>query len=222
MEDEERLSNGQTVDEWMEEKKKTDRMLQLIDKQHEKEDRRQKWSLFYHLNKRWQAKAERIAEQDEEYRRLKALDVRGKTSYNSDDLKAMHARYVRRHELVKQPKYFTIFRWKNDRKRDAWVLWHRFKFKKLHIRTDSPFWHHMHNNDWACPDCDSLFACRNLKDDPDHMCTAAIVDIDMVNLDELDDDGQPWSANVICWRCGYTGRMAQRRERKKLRGRAAR
>lgn len=215
MDEDERLVNGQTIDEWLAEKKKTDRMLQVIDRDAERLER----SFKGRVRKRWHTKAEARAMQDPTYAEIRSR-LPKKDGYTKFDLEILMESSKRWHELIKQPWYMKVLH-----RHDGWVgwrrlHWHRFTFKKLHIRTNSPFWHHMHNGDWACPDCDGLFACRSQKDDPEHMCTAAIVDIDMVHLDEMDDDGVPWSKKVMCWKCGYSGRMAQRRERKKLRRRA--
>lgn len=215
MDDEEQLSNGQTIDEWLAEKKKTDRMLQLIDRDAEKLKR----SVKGRIRKRWHDKAEAKAMADPVYAEI-ASRLPKKDGYTRSDLDIMMEKGKRWREIIRRPWYLGVLSTHDD-----WVSWrrhhwHRFRFQTLRIRTDSPFWHHMHNDLWVCPDCDSLFACRDQQSDPDHLCTAAIVDIDTVDLDTLDDEGVPWSMKIMCWRCGYTGRMAQRRERKKLRRRA--
>lgn len=211
--EDEMLSNGQTIDEWLAEKKKTDRMLQKIDKRQEREDRR----LFNRLHKRWMEKSEVTCLKDPEYADLVLKDVRGKSSYTSDDMHIMFDRYSRRHQLVTEPWYLKALRWRQKKWDLTRYRVNHFKYVRLHIRTDSPFWHVMHNGDWACPDCDTFYTCRSQEADPDHLCTAQIVDIDKLTLRDLDvTDDRPWLDKALCYKCGYTIRVAKRTIRKGL------
>lgn len=131
----------------------------------------------------------------------------------------MQEEYTRFHEIVKSPWYIKLLN-----KHDKWVYWrrltwHRFKFEKLHRRTHSIYWHYTHNELWVCDDCDSLYACRDQQSDPDHLCTAQIVDISEMNDTYVDDrDDRPWLDKAICWRCGYTVRLAQHKVKAHRRG----
>jgi hypothetical protein len=219
-EDKPKREDFETFEEYLEEVEKNSSYIQAMKKWQAEEDRRAKFTLRYWLNKSWQAKAEFIAMQDPRYRELKAMDIEGRDdSCGTKELKVMAERYKLRHELAPQPQYMAFFRWKDDKKRHLYRRWHTFRFKTLRRRTDSPFWHFMHNEDWVCPDCDSLEWCRDTT--PDHLCTGQIVDVDDLNEEGVDErDGVAWINKMICVHCGYKGKDAQRNERQRVRRRA--